>query len=96
MFSCCHCGLAGWPVLGNRIRQLNITTFQRHSTNHTGVSFTDGAQFKHCVRCHGALRGHIGLAKAVMKGFPATARLPPYGDLLLLHQLTNMLTDGRF
>ena len=84
-------------MLSNRIRQLNITTFQRHSTNHTGVSFTDGAQFKHCVWCHGALRGHIGLAKAVMKGFP----LPQHGyrhtgDLLLLHQLTNMLTDGRF
>ena len=36
------------------------------------------------------------LAKAVMKGFP----LPQHGyrhtgDLLLLHQLTNMLTDGR-
>ena len=36
-------------------------------------------------------------AKAVMKGFP----LPQHGyrhtgDLLLLHQLTNMLTDGRF
>ena len=40
----------------------------------------------------GALRGHIGLAKAVMKGFP----LPQHGyrhtgDLLLLHQPTNML-----
>ena len=50
---------------------------------------------KHCVWCHGAARQDRP-GQSCNERLSASIATAIPGILLLLHQLTNMLTDGRF